>query len=491
MDSSESKRIEDCIQPCDVHLNKVEKLDHLGGWEWDVVSGEQVWSDECYRMFGIPDSEKQGLHQRFLALLAADERERLQQETSRVMQGDKEFSLEFTVTLANGCQRRVLSRAQVFRDEQGRVVRMVGTNHDITDIRQAEQQLRESQQRFQALTENIPGVIFQAISPDQGESFSFLYMSESAVHLFGTSPEHCLDEPVAMLHCIHALDQETFEQGRRQSARELSVWNWEGRITTADGETIWINLRARPRISDGQVLWDGVILNITQHKQAEESIYMSRQLLRELAGEMEMLRENERKHIAREVHDELGQILTALRMDVSLLRIRFGADNPALSEAVKNTTDLVDHAIAAVRSVASDLRPAALDMGITDAIDWLLKEFNKRTGIRYRLNNRAGDIELEEKRSMAVFRIVQESLTNISRYAQASRVDISLLAAGDDLCIRVQDDGCGFDVAAAAEKKTYGLLGMKERAITLGGSLYVDSMPGEGTSVLLTIPTHS
>lgn len=491
VDISERKRTEDLIRASEARLNEAEKLAHLGSWEWDVVSGEQVWSDECYRIFGIPDSEKKGLYQRFLSLLAEDERARLQQEARLALQGDKAFAVEFTVTLADGCQRQVLARAEVFRDAQGQVVRMVGTNQDITDIRQAEQQLRESQQRFQALAENIPGVIFQASSPDQGDTFRFLYMSESSVHLFGKPAERCLDEPVAMLRCIHALDQETFEQSRRQSARELSVWNWEGRITTADGESIWINLRARPRISEGQVLWDGVILNITQHKQAEESIYLSRQLLRELAGEMEVLREHERKHIAREVHDELGQILTALRMDVSLLRMRFGAENPGLSEAVKNATDLVDHAIAAVRSVASDLRPAALDMGITDAIDWLLKEFNKRTGIRYQLDNQAGDIELEEKRSMAVFRIVQESLTNISRYAQATRVDISLLPAGDDLCIRVQDDGCGFDVAAAATKKTFGLLGMKERAITLGGSLNVDSAPGKGTSVLLTIPTHS
>jgi signal transduction histidine kinase len=207
-----------------------------------------------------------------------------------------------------------------------------------------------------------------------------------------------------------------------------------------------------------------------------------------LVAQNEAARERERKHIAREVHDELGQILTALRMDTSFIAMRFGTLDPALNAKVLGMRALVDNAIQGVRNVASNLRPVALDMGLFLALDWLCKDFVTRTGIACVLDTKEQQVVLDEARSVVVFRIVQESLTNISRYAHASRVLVTVGLRANELGVEVQDDGAGFDPALPEKAKTFGLLGMKERALALGGRLDVVSAPGQGTTIGLTIP---
>jgi signal transduction histidine kinase len=168
--------------------------------------------------------------------------------------------------------------------------------------------------------------------------------------------------------------------------------------------------------------------------------------------------------------------------------MRFGALDPALNAKVLGMRALVDNAIQGVRNVASNLRPMALDMGLYLALDWLRQDFVKRTGIACTLDAKDQNVLLDEARSIVVFRIVQESLTNISRYAAASQVFITLDSGADQLGVEVHDDGRGFDPVAAEKAKTFGLLGMRERALALGGLLEVVSSPGQGTTIGLTIP---
>ena len=215
----------------------------------------------------------------------------------------------------------------------------------------------------------------------------------------------------------------------------------------------------------------------------------SRQQLRELVALNEATREEERKHIAREVHDELGQVLTALRMNMSLLDMRYGTQDTGLQAAVQGMKTLVDRAILGVRNVATHLRPVALDMGLVPAIEWLCQEFARTSGLRCTVQAQ-GNLEFDELRAVVIFRIVQESLTNIARYAQASAASVTLACRGPDLWLEVRDDGCGFDDKAANNNKSFGLLGMRERAIALGGCLDIASTPGQGTVVSLTIPFH-
>ena len=231
-----------------------------------------------------------------------------------------------------------------------------------------------------------------------------------------------------------------------------------------------------------------IVQDITERVQAEMELNQSRQLLRDLIARREMLREEERKGIAREVHDELGQLLTALRMAVSLLRTEFGGRDAALLEELKGVTDLLDPSIQCGRDVVANLRPVALDMGIVPAVRWLCKEFTRHTGTPCVLSAPEEEIRLDEILAMAVFRVVQESLTNVPSYAEASKVEITLGQDADNFSVTVNDNGKGFDYMAIPNHKPFGLLGMRERAIALGGVVNIYSTPQQGTQVSLTVP---
>jgi signal transduction histidine kinase len=234
-----------------------------------------------------------------------------------------------------------------------------------------------------------------------------------------------------------------------------------------------------------------VIRDVSVRKQAELDLKASRQQLRQLSAKSEATREAERKHIAREVHDELGQILTALRIDLSVLKIQLANQNPTMERKLQDMKELVDQGIHAVRNVALSLRPAALDMGLVPAIDWLCDHYAKLSDANFEFRPCEDDIAIDEVRSVIIFRIVQESLTNIARYAKASLVVVSVERGDRELRVTVKDNGQGFDIKTTAQAKTFGLLGMGERALALGGALEVDSVVGAGTRVTVSIPLDS
>jgi signal transduction histidine kinase len=200
------------------------------------------------------------------------------------------------------------------------------------------------------------------------------------------------------------------------------------------------------------------------------------------------VREEERAHIAREIHDEMGQALTALKMDLSVLGLESGKKAPRIAEQVRELKGRVDDIIQLVRDVATSLRPAALDLGFQPGVEWLVDEFQKRNAIACQVKVEGGEIDLAEDRSIVLFRILQESLTNISRHANARNVEISLRRNAALVRLEVRDDGQGFDVEAARKKKTFGLLGIRERVIMLHGELDITSAPGKGTRVSVSIP---
>jgi signal transduction histidine kinase len=207
-----------------------------------------------------------------------------------------------------------------------------------------------------------------------------------------------------------------------------------------------------------------------------------------LAAQGEAVREEERKRLAREIHDEWGQILTALRMDVSLLRLQFGVRDAALLEKVQGMNVLLDRAIQSARDIVSNLRPTALDMGIVSAVEWLCNEFTQHNGTVCVMRTSDERIDLDEAHAVVAFRIVQESLTNVARHSDASHVEITLMQAAGVLHMAVRDNGRGFDAAIIPNRKSFGLLGMRERAIALGGTVEIASTPQQGTVVSFSMP---
>jgi signal transduction histidine kinase len=213
-------------------------------------------------------------------------------------------------------------------------------------------------------------------------------------------------------------------------------------------------------------------------------------LLRQLAARSEVLQEEERKHLAREIHDELGQSLSVLRLKLSILGLRFGESCPLLEEEVPSMIELVDSTIKVARNVVTSLRPTALDMGIVSALDWLVNEFTLHTGIQCKLHVPVENFHLDERRATEIFRIAQESLTNVRRHAQASKVTVTLRRWQGNYVLEVRDNGKGFN-PSLREKNSFGLIGIRERALVLEGKVNIRSIPNQGTSIRLYFPIYN
>lgn len=229
---------------------------------------------------------------------------------------------------------------------------------------------------------------------------------------------------------------------------------------------------------------------IAVRRRAEAELYESRQQLRELAGYQEEVREAERRRIAREIHDELGQALTVARIDLSRMSARLPEPCEQFQKTISNIITTLDQAADTARTISDDLRPGMLDLlGLPAAIEHHVMRFGEATGIRCALHLAEDELQLDDKVATAAFRIVQESLTNIARHAHARQVDIRLTRNDSELLVSVQDDGQGMAVAQPQSRQGhYGLLGMSERAQALGGKLAIDSTPGKGTRIEARLP---
>lgn len=234
-------------------------------------------------------------------------------------------------------------------------------------------------------------------------------------------------------------------------------------------------------------LLQGVLAETTTELAISEQRYL---YLRELAAHREHIKEAERKRIARDIHDDLGQTLLALRIDVSLFADRIAQTHPRLHDKVSSMLSHIDAATKSMRSVINDLRPSVLDLGLLAAIEWQVREFRQRTGIACELDvdDEQFDFGLDEQRATALFRVVQESLSNIIRHAQATQVRITVRAEDGTLDMTIADNGVGIGAGTPKTTHSFGLAGIEERIHALGGSFTVDSKAGHGTQLRFSVP---
>jgi PAS domain S-box-containing protein len=240
-------------------------------------------------------------------------------------------------------------------------------------------------------------------------------------------------------------------------------------------------------ISSGK-LYTVMLRDISAQVDAERSLQRSHEELRELSANLLNIREEEKSRIARELHDDLGQQLTALKMDISSLELSAGTDAGARTQ-LRGMQRLIDATVASMRRIAADLRPVMLDdLGLVPAIDWLANDFTNRYGIDVERRIDARRTIFSRDGATAVFRIVQEALTNVARHAQATHVELALYLQDDRCILRIADDGVGAQERADAGRKSFGLIGIRERVFRLGGSVSIQSDIGQGFAVTVTFP---
>ncbi len=241
--------------------------------------------------------------------------------------------------------------------------------------------------------------------------------------------------------------------------------------------------------TDGSRILFHMVSDITDRKEAEEQLQASREQLRSLSAHLESVREEERKSVAREIHDELGQILTALKIDLSSLTERSTEEQQLPLGKVESMNELIDVAIETVDRISVELRPPMLDdLGIAVALEWQAEDFSRRTKIKCEFTSKPKDVVLDADRSTALFRIFQEALTNVARHSNASKVKAVLTKETDRIVLTIKDNGKGIEKKQIADPKAFGIIGMKERAHFLGGEVRVNSTPGKGTSITVIIP---
>ncbi len=362
---------------------------------------------------------------------------------------------------------------------------------DIGDRKRAELALRESENRLRNITDHLPVAVFQYRCDDATEregQGGFTYLSDGISRILHLDPERLFAAPAGAIDCIHPRDRAGLRAllvRLATQAQALPEIEWTGRLATPDGgDDAWIQVRASAEITaGGRLSVSGVVLDVSQLKRVQQALERSRAELRSLGAHREGMVEREHQRLAREFHDELGQLLTTARMHLQLLTRLIDSDPAQAKPAVQAIDAMIVDAYRSIKNIASDLRPAALNLGLTAAIEWLVERMLSPLGIVCTVRCAPEADRLGDDFAIALFRIVQESLTNIVRHAQARRVGITIRHEGSTLRLRVEDDGRGFDAARVDRVRQFGLLGIAERVATLGGELDLVSSPGAGTRI--------
>lgn len=355
---------------------------------------------------------------------------------------------------------------------------------DISKRKEAETRLQESELRFKTLTSTAPVGIFETDAHGLTT-----YVNETWLQYSGMEFEEAMGD--GWLDAVHPEDRKWLAKGwhSKTEVRAESVSQY--RIVHKNGKLRWVNGKAVPVFnSDAAVKgYIGIILDVTERKEAEIRLEESSKQLRELSRYLQQVREEERTKIAREIHDELGQQLTGLKMDIAWLMKKAGIDNTVIKNKFDDTLSLVDKTIRSIRRIATELRPSVIDdLGLNAALEWQVAEFGKRMDCEIKYENSFDDTNINPDISIGIFRILQESLTNITKHAAAKKVKINIEQVDDTIQLTVEDDGVGFDTSEKKGQLTFGLIGIKERTSMLQGECSVFSEPETGTKIEVIIP---
>ena len=352
--------------------------------------------------------------------------------------------------------------------------------------------LRESEARLHFHTDNSPMAVIE-----RNADFIVIRWTGAAEKMFGWSFEETIGKSIMELRMIHEEDipivqsvmQRLTDGKSKHVVSSTRNYTKKGKVIDCEWYSTVLHDSAGKMISVMSQVFD-----ITERKKAEDALRASRQQMRALAGRLQAVREEERTQIAREIHDELGGDLTGMKIDFSLLtraalKIENEAIRTSLLAGMDSMTKFIDATIHTVRRIAMELRPGVLDdLGLVAALEWQLKDFEKRTGIRCEFLLPVEDISLDADLSTALFRIVQEALTNVARHSGATEVHVRLRADADSSTLEVKDNGKGIEKKKTLSSKSLGLLGMRERAQMFGGGITMTGTPGIGTIVTVEIP---
>lgn len=402
----------------------------------------------------------------FVAPLIRSEREMVRFETELLCKDGNYLSVEV--------------RLQLVTEPNGEK-RFVAIVRDVTKRRMAETELRQQKNLMWQVIDMDPSMIF--VRSMTGE---FILANQPVADFYGLPIKELIGSNHAELDRQTHWDFLTSDRDVIERMRELSSAD---HVTMRDGSRRWYQTIKRPLPQDdGSINILGIAMDITELKQSETRLAASYSELQRLSLHLENVRAEERAQIGRNLHDEMGAILAALKMRVAWLASKLPQELPKLKAEADHICDLVSDGVMAMRQTVAELRPNLLDdVGLLEAVGDYAKRFQRDTEIECTLVLPNREFPLDESQSVTIFRIIQESLNNVAKHALADSIEIRFMLHDNALVLRIQDDGIGFDASEKTDH-SFGLIGIKERALMIGGEATIASAPGRGTQVKLTIP---
>ena len=460
----------------------------LAVFDWDVPA-RRIWrSAEMIATWDYPDGPNEAVDAA-RAVIHPDDFPAFWSHMTEIGNGRLErATLEIRMRARGGAWRWVRWRARVVaRSPDGVATRVIGTVNDIDQLWKDRDIARESELRLQGIVDSAMDAI---ISIDSAQRITLF--NRAAERIFGYESREVLGRHLEVLiptrfHRDHHGHVENF--GRTGiSSRPMMAQ----RIVTAlrkGGEEFPIDASISQNEIRGERFFTVILRDVSVRERTRRELAQAREDLRELSVASRTAREQENSRISRELHDELGQNLTSLKMDLAWLESNCPADNGKLMRTLAAMRSVLDSTVAATRRISADLRPLMLDdLGLLAALEWLAEETARRHGFTVELAVDEASANLAEPLASQVYRIVQESLTNAGRHAAAQRVRVTLRTIGPEVLLDVEDDGRGLSPEDLRKKGSFGLVGIRERAYILAGSVEIRGDAGEGTAIHVRLP---
>lgn len=482
-DLTEQKRLMAALHESEATLRDLAEHIEQVFYVRDVHQRQMLYVSSAYeRIWGRPLSAIYDDPTDFLKVVHPADFQRVYDAMRNQAEGEY-FNDEYRIVRDDGDTRWIQASTFPIRGDDGDVHRIAGLAQDVTDRKRVEERIRESEERFRQLAENI-NAVFWMITPDHND---VLYISPAFEEVWGRPRD--LKNTSEWFATIHTKDKARIRRLFRETA-DTEPFDCEYRITRPDGTVRWIRDRGFPvRNDSGEVYrMAGIAEDVTERKRAQQALEESREQLRRLALHQESDREALRTRIAREVHDELGQTLTAFDMDLHWLT-RHRHDPDEIEAKAREMQRSVSQLIQAVQKIASELRPFILDdLGLEAAIGWYIEQFERKSGLQCKSSVSLHPVQIPEDYAITLYRILQETLTNILRHAGATKVVVEVRHGDDCLIMSVSDDGTGIAPASVQRNDAFGIIGIRERVHALQGQLDIGPTPRGGTRVHVTLP---
>jgi PAS domain S-box-containing protein len=460
----------------------------IGSWVFDLRGNKRYFDRKANDLFGFKSGSYKKTEAEFFRVIHPDDVGSFRANLSQSIEKLTDFEMEFRVVSPQGSISFLTARAKTVIDESGKPIRLIGLVWDITDHKLLQITLQENIKKTNSIVNNLNGAVYRCRF---NEERNMEYVSEGIMELTGYPTwDFLMNRTRSFTSLITPDDRDRVNKTIAEAIGEMVPFTVEYKIQAVGNEIKWIWERGRGIYSGGKpVALEGFITDITNKKKVEEELKDALEQQQQLTNYIEKVRENERVAISRELHDDLGQSLTAVKIDLGTI-MQKTADKEVLNR-IKKVSALVSDTIKTVQRITAQLRPQIIDdLGLESAVEWYTSEFQERSGIKISLDLEYG-LSINHDASLIIFRVMQEALTNIARHSNADEVGIRLFKNDNDLRFSISDNGIGITEDQVRSNNSFGIISMKERAASLGGKFEISGSKNQGTVINLIFPLKS